>query len=453
MNKLSVLPLIAVSLLFNSHITKASNTQSLQGSWAGELKISEDKKMEVVFNFNNVKTDIEATIDIPQQQQFGLTFNKVEFKNNKITLAMDMANMKYSGQLSNKKITGLYSQGGFSAPLDLFPVTKMFKREKKPQDVSKNVPYTIEHVNFKNPDGLHYLDGTLTYPKSGNISTVVILLSGSGPTTRDADVFGHKVFAVLADQLTRQNIAVLRYDDRGVGKSTGNFTTATSEDFASDANAAYDFLSKHHKFENSKVGFIGHSEGGLIGAIAAAKNPQIDFFVSLAGPGVDGGQIIIDQSYYIQKSRGLEINKLNEDNTQQKHILSEIRADISEQDLTELLIKYNIPSENAKAQAIQMTSPWFKYFVKTDPKVFLAKLNIPMLALNGSLDVQVLAEQNIAGIKQSVKPNKLTTKIYNGLNHLFQPAKTGLPEEYSKIDITFSEKVSDDISRWIKELN
>lgn len=445
---------MTISLFAGAMLTHASFAQPMdasvfEGSWKGKLAISSEKSMEMIFHFNKVQSAIKATVDVPAQQQFGLEFNKVSIKGDQISLAMDMANMKYSATFKGKEIIGTYSQGSFEAPLNLVPATKIVQRDKKIQEVALNVPYSVEQVTFINNKEGHKLSGTLTYPK-GKIESVAILLSGSGPTTRDADAFGHKVFAVLADQLTRKGIAVLRYDDRGVGESTGDFSIATSKDFASDANAAYQFLLTKDKFKNSQIGFIGHSEGGLIGAIAGAENTKVDFFVSLAGPGTTGGQILIDQSFRIQQLRGMDKDLLAKDDKSQREIIATIEQGVTQEELIALLLQYETPLPQAKAQAKQMTSPWFEYFLKSDPKKYLSKLQMPVLALNGELDVQVLAKQNIAGIKKAVDSEKLTTKIYPNLNHLFQPAKTGLPEEYSKIEITFSEQVSDDISQWIK---
>jgi pimeloyl-ACP methyl ester carboxylesterase len=451
MNKLMVISFAAGVLFTSVCAAKSQGTQFVEGRWQGSLSITAEKSMDMLFHFKKAESGFKATLDVPIQQQFGLEFNKVIVNGDQIELAMDVANMKYSATFSDNEITGTYSQGAFKAPLILVPAIKTAVRQKKIQENFDNLPYSVEKVQFSSLTGEHQLSGTLSYP-AGDIRSVAILLSGSGPTTRDADVFGHKVFAVLADQLTRQNIAVLRYDDRGVGESTGDFSSATSKDFANDANAAYQFIANNSKFKSSNIGFIGHSEGGLIGAIAAAENPSVDFFVSLAGPGTSGAQILIDQSFHIQQLRGMDKESLEKDDRLQKEVVRAIVDGISEEMLIKLLVNQAVPAAQAKAQAKQMTSPWFEFFIKEDPKKYLSQLHIPVLALNGELDAQVLAEQNITGIKQAVNSSKLTTTIYSGLNHLFQPAVTGLPKEYSQIDITFSEQVSIDISRWIKSL-
>ncbi len=371
MNKLILISLLVGVTLSNICNAAPPQTQeqlkAIAGSWQGNLAITAEKSMEMVFHFSQLASGFKATVDVPAQQQFGLAFNKVVINSESIELAMDVANMKYSATLKGNEIVGIYSQGTFKAPLTLVPLTKAVVRQKKIQENFANVPYLVEQVQFSSTTGEHQLSGTLSYP-TGNIKSVAILLSGSGPTTRDADAFGHKVFAVLADQLTRNNIAVLRYDDRGVGQSSGDFSSATSKDFADDANAAFQFIANSDKFKYSKIGFVGHSEGGLIGAIAAAENTQVDFFVSLAGPGTKGAQILIDQSFHIQKLRGMDKEALKRDDRLQKEVLAAIGEGISEKELIKLLINQEIPLAQAKAKAKQMTSPWFKFLIKADPK-------------------------------------------------------------------------------------
>ena len=437
---------------------EADVQQQWLGDWQGEINISEKQKIALIFHINKNNQNYQASVDVPAQQQFGLPFNKITINNNEINLLLDIAKIKYQGKLTidagKKTIIGTYSQGSFSAPLNLQVTNQVITRVKKPQEPNESIsklPYTIEQVQFNHPTLGHSLSGTLTLPKE-NITKVAILLSGSGPTTRDEDVAGHKIFLVLADKLSRQGIAVLRYDDRGVGKSTGNFNLATSADFASDANAAFQFIKADSRFQQSKIGFIGHSEGGLIGAISASQNPDVGFFISLAGPGTSGEQILIDQSLRIQKLMGVPEKTLQKDHQLQKTLIRAIKQGISSNELSDLMMANGITEKQAKAQASQMTSPWFKYFIKTDAKTFLAKLKLPVLALNGGLDAQVLAKENIAGIQQAIPLKYLTTRVYPKLNHLFQPAITGLPQEYSKSEITFSQQVIDDMVRWLNKL-
>lgn len=428
----------------------ASGAQ-FDGEWSGTLTVTPQQSIEMQLHISKNPQGYKATIDVPAQQSFGLAFNEVNIDGNKIELFLQMANIRYIGTLDAQQIKGTYTQGGFSAPLAFnLMQNKAVTRAKKPQEPDDNVPYTSKAVTFGSLDGGHQLSGVLSMPK-GKIKSAAILLSGSGPTTKDADIAGHKIFLVLADQLTRQGIAILRYDDRGVGLSSGDFAAATSKDFADDAVAAYRFLAADAHFANRKVGLIGHSEGGLIGAIAAAKESEIDFLVTLAGPGTSGAEVLIDQSNKITRLMGATDEQVKQSDKAQRAIVNAIAADADFQTVKKMMLAEGMSEQKATGQAQQMTSDWFRYFVKTDPKTFLAKLQTPVLALNGELDVQVLAKKNLEGIRQAVASPLLTVKSYPGLNHLFQPATTGLPAEYAKIEVTFSANVSDDIANWVNK--
>ncbi|SES85388.1 alpha/beta hydrolase [Thalassotalea agarivorans] len=436
-----------ILLMVASTLTFAG--QDLTGSWKGSIELSENSAIKLVFNFKKEEGQYVASIDVPQQNQFGLPFSSVIVDGDKLELTLEAAKMMYKGTIKQGGIEGQYSQGNFVAPLSLTPAKTVAKRAIKPQEPKGDLPYTVESVLIENKASGVTLSGTLTLPNQNPLA-VAILISGSGPTNRDADIAGHKYFLVLADKLTRQGIAVLRYDDRGVGKSTGNFELATSEDFAEDAHAALTFVKTHATLKHSKVGYVGHSEGGLIGAIAGAKYKDADFFVSMAGVGTSGAQILIDQSYHIQKLMGMNDVALEIDDNNQREIMKAIEADIDANSLEALLVEQGADRRAAKAKTALFLSPWFSYFVKAQPKEYLQQLTMPVFAINGELDSQVLAPQNIEGFKKSVNDEQLTTKVYAQLNHLFQPAKTGLPNEYGEIDITIEESVVLDISSWIK---
>ena len=446
-NKLTSLLLASLLLLQSA---QAEQTQ-LSGDWQGELAISEQQKFVMVFHFKHDGSKLQVSFDVPAQNQFGIPFDKVAVDNDKIELALTMANIRYSGKRSGNNIVGEYQQGNFKAPLTLTYSQQSIARQAKPQEPTSFDDYDVETVKFTNTDANVVLAGELSLPKQ-DIVAAAILISGSGPTTRDEDVAGHKVFLVLSDLLAKQGIAVLRYDDRGVGESTGNHALATSADLASDTLAGFEFLRQHTKLQGVKVGLIGHSEGGLIGAIVAAQQSDIDFLVSLAGTGTTGAQILIDQSYLIQQKMGVEQTKLDQDDKLQRALMAAVVANESAQNISKLLVDAGVDQAKADAQAGQLLSPWMKYFIQSDPQPFFNKITMPVLALNGEKDVQVIAKQNIDGFKQGVKSDLLTTKTYPDLNHLFQPAQTGMPQEYAKIEVTFSEQVADDIGQWIAQL-
>ena len=431
----------------------ATNAELFVGHWQGQLKVSEQQKIGFVFNISHTDGELVATLDVPAQNQFGLPFDKVALAGNSLSLAMSAAGIQYKGQLIDGEIRGEYQQGGFKAPVVLSSTKTAKIRQAKPQDPSDNPNYQVELVTFKNNKEEHTLSGTITLP-NGKVNHTAIILSGSGPTQRDGEVFGHKVYAVLADLLTKQGIAVLRFDDRGVGKSGGDFASATSADFASDANAALAFLRKQHRLGDTKIGFIGHSEGSLIAsiAIADAAAPKSDFFVSLAGPGTSGAQLLIDQSYIIQKMRGMDAEALAQDDRQQRRLMSAIANGASNNEVRQILVEAGTPQEQLEPKLAQLTSDWMRYFIQTDPKHFLRKISVPVLAINGDKDLQVVAKQNIGGFIQAVDKQLLTYRIYPDLNHLLQPADKGLPSEYAKIETTLSPNVVKDIHNWLIQL-
>ncbi|WP_339724458.1 alpha/beta hydrolase [uncultured Paraglaciecola sp.] len=423
------------------------------GHWQGKLQVNDQQSIEFIFNFKQSSGGLVASLDVPSQSQFGLDFDEVNQKGNTISLALTAAGIQYAGQLVNGEIKGKYQQGEFKAPVTLVKTQTAALRKAKPQDPSTSPDYSVEQVVFKNHRDGHRLAGTLSIPR-GPITHSVIILSGSGPTQRDGDVFGHKLYAVLADLLTKSGIAVLRFDDRGVGESEGVFTTATSKDFASDAEAALLFMNSHKELKQSKIGYVGHSEGSLIAAIALANTnyQTADFFVSLAGPSTSGAQILIDQSYLIQKVRGVASLKLNKDDQQQRQIIAAVSHNASPKELKILLAKSGLSPTQVDAQFAQLTSPWMQYFIKTDPKTFLAKVTVPSFVISGGKDLQVPAPQNIDGFIQTIDKQWLTYKIYPNLNHLLQPADKGLPAEYASIDTTLSPQVVKDIHLWLTQL-
>ncbi|MCP4990399.1 MAG: alpha/beta hydrolase [Colwellia sp.] len=442
---------IIIAVFFTQLAFTAAWAKDFTGNWQGTMKVNEAMSFELIFHIENKGEKYSATMDVPAQQQFGIPLDKVNITGVKVELGLTAAGINYSAQLIDHQLQGTYSQGALSVPLNLSKTEKVVQKAKRPQDPSAVPDYLIEQVSFVNESTGNSLAGTLTLPK-GKVSHTVVLLSGSGPSTRDAVAFGHRIFAVLSDLLTKQGLAVLRFDDRGVAESQGDYKSATSLDFATDANAAVAFVKQHDKIKHTNVGFAGHSEGGLIGAVAASTNSDVDYFVSLAGPGTSGEQILIDQSYEIQKRLGIAAEKLTESDKAQRKIMAAIAADASTVELAQIMKKAGMAEKEIQQQLAQVDSPWFRTFVKTDPAGYLSQLTIPVFAVNGALDVQVLAKQNIAGIEKNVAEKYLTSKIYPQLNHLFQPATTGLPNEYVQIETTFSPKVAKDVAQWIKAI-
>lgn len=313
------------------------------------------------------------------------------------------------------------------------------------------------------------LAGTLTIPQGSGPHPAAILLNGSGPQDRDGSVMGHKPFLVLADHLSRQGFAVLRLDDRGVGKSEGNFASATTKDFASDAQAAYVFLKSYPGINPEKIGLIGHSEGALVAAAAAAQQAETAFVVLMAGSAVPGTELLLAQNEAILKAEGLDPALLQkylrlreaqfmvaasetEAGKAAEQILrleQEAKTTLTEQEQKQL----GLGPQNAQAVAAQLSSPWMRYFLAYNPAPTLQKLKMPVLAIGGSKDLQVPAAQNLPATEQALKAGtnrKYVVKELPNLNHLFQTATTGSHKEYAQIEETLSPQALELISSWAK---
>ena len=343
-------------------------------------------------------------------------------------------------------------------------------QNNRPQEPNIPYNYTSEDITFENPKANDIkLAGTLTLPKNVKQPAVAILISGSGPQNRNEEVFEHKPFLVLADYLTNNGIAVLRYDDRGIASSEGDFKTATSFDFATDVEAAINYLKSRSDIDPNKIGLIGHSEGGLIAPIVVSKNNDVAFIVLLAGSGVDGQEVLQSQSRKITKMMGA-----TEETLDFNHTITSKAYEVIKKEKDVEKIKKGIETSLSTYKENLGDSPyaayindavinqlsgmasnvWLTTFIRTSPEPYLSKTTCPVLAINGSKDVQVLAKLNLVGIESALKQanNKdVTIKELEGLNHLFQTAETGSAQEYAKIEETFSPTALVLIKDWILE--
>jgi pimeloyl-ACP methyl ester carboxylesterase len=441
----------------------------LEGSWAGTLKIS-NIELSIVFNvIKDSSGKFLANLDSPDQGAYGIAVDEVIVENDSIKFIVRVVQGFYAGKIfpDSMKISGVWNQGGMSLPLDLRKTEKV-EKPKRPQEPKEPFPYKSEEVKFINPETGDTLAGTLTLPDEAGLFTAVILVTGSGPQNRNEELLGHKPFFVLADYLTRNGIAVLRYDDRGIGESTGDFRSATSEDFAEDALAAVEYLKTRNGI--NKIGVAGHSEGGIIAPMAAVKSEDVDFIVLMAGTGIRGDSILMLQTELIMRASGSDEATISRDMEIYRQIYSILVSDNDdkaiEQDLSAILgdsYKYLTEEEKVevgtKEQMIEMQlnvllGKWFRYFIKYDPYPSLTKVKCPVLAINGEKDLQVPPIENLSAIEKALKEggNK-NYKIVEmpGLNHLFQKCETGSPTEYGKIEETFSPDAMKVISDWILE--
>ena len=441
------------------------HAQEITGQWNGLLKV-QGTQLRLVFHISKTGDGYTSTMDSPDQHANGIPVSSTTFRDSLLHLEVKMAQIVYDGKLSGTEIHGTFKQGGLEIPLNLSREVIAAAKINRPQEPKPPFPYKSEDVIFSNQKAGLSLAGTLTLPAGTGKFPAVILVTGSGPQNRDEEIMGHKPFLVLADYLTRQGIAVLRYDDRGVGKSTGNFSKGTTQDFAEDAKAALAFLKTRREINTNQIGIIGHSEGGLIAPMIAASSKDVAFIVLMAGPGLQGDKLMLLQQQLILQASGVSQQEIEKQGKTNSFLFEELKKDQPDSSriahLTTILsadMPDEIPGGMTRSQYIsmalnQVNNPWMRYFIKYDPVPVLKKVKCPVLALNGENDLQVPAKENLAAIKttlQSGGNKKVTTVAFPKLNHLFQESKTGLPAEYSEIEQTISPAVLEKIAAWIHE--
>jgi len=425
----------------------------------------------LIFNLRlNDKDSLIATADSPDQGAKNIPLGRVILDDKKLTIKAPSLLGEYSGTITgDSTIDGTWTQRGGNYMVNLKKLKTAFT-VNRPQEPKPPFPYTSEDVTFTNDKFNIKLAGTLTIPSGTGPFKAVIMITGSGAQNRNEELMGHKPFLVIADYLSRNGIAVLRYDDRGVGGSQGNYAEATSEDLATDAEAAFNFLKNNPKINQKEIGLMGHSEGGLIAPIVASSNADVGFIVSLAGPGVTGQQIIIRQSQDIGRLSGEKENDIKESTETNKKLYAVLRKEKDNKKAEikilalykEILEKKKTSKEDTEKAVNQIkmtfganTYTWFRYFIMTDPATYWKKVKCPVIALNGEKDLQVAANENLPAIEKALKSSgnkSVKTVKLPGLNHLFQDCKTGLPSEYSNIEETFSPEALKVISDWILAL-
>jgi pimeloyl-ACP methyl ester carboxylesterase len=439
---------------------------SIDGAWLGTLDLGATK-LRIVFHITSTASGLSATLDSPDQGASGIPTSSVTrttAPDGTDTLTIEAAALHgtFTGTIAKDRtaITGTWTQGPGTIPLTLTPVKDVatIAAPRRPQNPTKPYPYKSIDLTYTNPTQHDTLAATLTIPEGAGPFPAVLLITGSGPQDRDETLLGHKPFLVLSDYLTRHGIVVLRADDRGTGQSTGDFNTATSADFATDAEAGIALLKTRPEVDPARIGLIGHSEGGLIAPMIAARNKSVAFIVLLAGPGVPGSQIIPEQTRLIDRASGMSADQAEKAAADERKLLDLVIKDkdpaVLETDLRAQLIADNMPSAQIDASIKTLTSPWFRYFITYDPATALRHVTCPVLALNGSNDLQVPPSQNLPAIEAALIEAGNThydTIQMPGLNHLFQTSATGSPADYARIEETISPVVLAKIAFWIRE--
>ena len=449
--------------------------EPIVGTWQGDLTVPGGMSLAMVFHIElDEEGDLTASADSPDQGVQGMAVESVRFEDGRVELHLPSISGRFEGLLEEpESLKGTWFQGGAELPLEMSRVDEVVRPER-PQEPEPPFPYAEEEVRYPNPQAEIQLEGTLTIPEGSGPFPAVALISGSGAQNRDLELFGHRPFKVLADHLTQRGIAVLRSDDRGVGGSEGDFSEATTRDFADDAAAAVTYLRSHPEVDPGAVGLVGLSEGGLIAPMVAVDSPEVAFIVLLAGPGLPGEEILYRQGELISQAMGASEDDIQtnlrlqerlfrivveeEDDDARKQrletILREALADMSEEERAALGSTGEAEDGWVRSQLASLSGPWFRYFLMHDPRPVLRQVQVPVLALNGELDLQVPPAENLAAIEAALREGgneAFVVRELPGLNHLFQTAETGAPAEYSRIEETMSPEAMELVAQWILE--
>lgn len=446
------------------------------GSWVGSLSVGA-MQLRMRFEIGESGGALTARVISLDQGNAQVPVESVTLTGATVAIAMPVAGATYEGTLSadGNTIEGSFTQMGSSLTLNLERTDTEETEARRPQDPVEPLPYLSEEVSYPNPDGGHTLAGTFTRPQSGGPFPAAILISGSGPQDRDEALLGHRPFLVLSDHLTRRGIAVLRFDDRGFGESTGDFATATSRDFASDVLAGVAYLKTRDDVDAGAIGLAGHSEGGLIAPMVAVESGDVAYIVLMAGPGVNGERILYAQGELIARANGASREAIAQNRELQRAIFAVLKAEPDVERAGEVLTDLvraalQEASDEVRAQAgitddaaldgavaaqVQaVNTPWFRYFLTYEPAGMIERVTVPVLAINGENDLQVPYEENLREIEAALRRGGNTQYEIHalpGLNHLFQYSETGSPTEYQAIEETWSVEVMELIADWILE--
>lgn len=438
---------------------------ALAGPWHGAIDVA-TTTLTIRVVFTDGDAGLSATIDIPQQGARGIPLRAVSLDgaNVQFELPAGQTTAAFKGTLAGDAIRGTFTQGPAEGTFHLA------RGEAPPPPKPADLPYKAEEVTFAN--GAVTLAGTLTIPNGPGPFPGVVMLTGSGPQNRDEELFGFKIFGVIADHLTRNGVAVLRYDDRGVGQSSGGNSNPTTEDFAGDALLGLALISGRPEVDRNRVGLFGHSEGAIVAAIAAARSPEVKFIVMMAGTATPGDQVLRKQAIDLARAGGADDTQVAAILAAHAAMLDAIRkgADDVEVERTVKVLanaqidalseaqRSQIPDRTAyvdrvaKTQAAGIRSRWMRYFIDFDPSSVLVKVGCPVLALFGGKDLQVPESVNRAPLEAALAKGgntSVTVKSYLDANHLFIPAVTGSPAEYPTLDKAFVQGFLTDVTAWI----
>ena len=456
--KTSFLLLIAIPLLLACSGQK--QTGKVTGIWQGRLQFP---GFESRIAFQIVKSahgQLTAVMLKPDENDDQIPVTRIKIENESIHFEIDSLKMTFDGKMDTpgQTIAGQWRQGQLAQPLTLRRVDKI-EKPARPQTPRPPFPYHIKEVSFVNKAGRAVLAGTLTWPEQGTAFPALILISGGGKHDRDYTIARHKPFLVIADYLSRRGIAVLRFDERGADGSTGDRSQATIEDIALDVLAGVDLLKTNQYFKVSRIGLLGHSEGGMIAELAAAKSKDVAFIITLGTPGLPGYEYQLQFEETSSRALGMNERRIKARLGFQKQVfdilLNEPDTAVARQKLDRLLsfIRPPLPAEKKKASLNRFLSPWFRYNLDYDPAAVLQKLNCPVLAIFGEKDLHVPPARNADAVKAALQAGgnpDYSVLVLPDLNHFFQTNKEGIVFNYGKIEETISPEVLELIENWVK---
>lgn len=454
------------ALLSCSLCLLAATAQQLKGDWQGKVNIG-PATLRIGLHVEHANGSYSGTMDSPDQGAYALPMADIAESDGRVTFAVPQSGIRYAGTLrGDSLLDGTLTQGNASIPLRLQKGESLVKRPQMPRPP---YPYRSEEVTIRNEKAGVTLAGTLTLPEGDKPCKAVIMLTGSGTQDRDESILYHKPFLVIADYLTRHGIAVLRCDDRGAGQSTGNPAATSLHTSADDAACMIAYLKTRREVDPAHIGLLGHSEGGAIAFRTAGTEacaPDVDFIVSMAGPGVRGDSVLLRQNIDMARLEGMSEARQASLARMLRRVYALAQSDLPDTALVEQLVSLyagqmggqtptDAQREQLRRQMSVFASPWMRNFLRYDPQADLAGLTCHVLAVNGERDTQVDAATNLEAIRQALtdKPGRtVTVKSYPGLNHLFQHCTTGLFTEYAAIEETISPEVLADIAAWIEKL-
>jgi uncharacterized protein len=446
----SVLPL---------NLARIEQMTGLDGDWDGTVDIGA-ARLRAVFHIRTSKGVTTSTSDSPDQGAFGMPVSSITRTNDTIKLEVSQAGATFEGRLSpdGRVLSGQLLQGGRSMPFSLTRrgAGAISALPRRPQSPMSPYPYREEEVTYQGGAADVRIGGTLTIPTGAGPFPAVVLIHGSGPNDRNETAFGHEIFKVLADHLTRSGIAVLRFDKRGIKASTGDYAAATTVDFAADAETGITYLKSRPEIKKNEIGLVGHSEGGLIAPMVAARNASVAFIVMMAGPALRGDHIVEAQVRFHAQEAGVSVDQIEKRLELQRKLESaagSARDSIeAAADLREVYRTAGLSDPAAEAGARALSTNWYRFILTYDPVPALTQVKCPVLAINGSKDAQVPPVEDLATIREALANNPdAEIRELPGLNHLFQTADSGSPREYSTIEETIAPTALELISGWIKK--